>query len=420
MATNRHGLLAAAVVLVLAAGSQVQPAMADTQAAGGWNGAWAAAQQWPMPPNEFLGPNWSMEGFANQTVRQTIRVSTGGTLLRVRLSNRYGTAPLRLTGATVGKSAGGAALRPGSLRTLTFDHRTSTTIAAGRDLNSDATVLPTMALETLTVTLYFAAPTGVATFHMGGFTTTYRAAGDHRADPGGAAFGGETTASWYYLTGVDVAGIRARGTVVAFGDSITDGYFSTRNADNRYPDQLAERLVAAGKPLSVLNTGIGGNMVLTDSPCFAGEKAITRFGRDALDRPGVRTVIVLEAINDIGMLGSVGCGDPPPVRTAQEIINGHRILIRAAHARGVKIIGATLTPMKASSYDTERNESVRDAVNNWIRSSGEYDAVVDLDRALADPANPDAMLPAYDGGDHLHPNDAGMTAMAAAVDLTTL
>jgi lysophospholipase L1-like esterase len=217
---------------------------------------------------------------------------------------------------------------------------------------------------------------------------------------------------------VDVSGHHAnRGAVVAFGDSLTDGSFSTPNADNRYPDELAERLVTAGRPLGVLNAGIGGNRVLTDAPGF-GEKATARFQRDALERPGVRTVIVLEGINDIGMGEAAGT----PV-TAQQLIDGHRALIRAAHARGVRVIGATITPTKGVPYPgyyTERGEAVRDAVNHWIRASGEYDAVADFDRTLADPADPDRMRPEYDGGDALHPNDAGMHAMADAVDLDTL
>jgi lysophospholipase L1-like esterase len=209
--------------------------------------------------------------------------------------------------------------------------------------------------------------------------------------------------------------------VVAFGASVTDGINSTPGADNRYPDELAERLVAAGTPMGVLNAGISGNMLLTDSPCYAGDKGVARFSRDVLDQPGVRTAIVMEGLNDIGLGGKdTGCGTPAVV-TAAQLIEGHRALIHAAHARNTRIIGATLTPFKGNPwlYD-EHNEAVRDALNDWIRHSGEYDAVVDPDRALADPADRDALLPAYDSGDHLHPNDTGMKAIAAAIDLNTL
>jgi lysophospholipase L1-like esterase len=362
---------------------------------------------------------------------QVVRVSKGGTALRIRLSNRYGTSPLRVAGATVARSGDGAAIEPGSVRQLTFRGRISPTVPAGSEVASDPTLLRTRPLEKLTVTMYFATPSGPATFHEGGLTTTYRANGNHLRDLGGEAYAGETSHSWYYLAGVDVAGGRDRahpghdssaGTIVALGDSITDGAISTPGADNRYPDELAERLAAAGRPAGVVNAGINGNKLRTDSTCL-GESALNRFARDVLDQPGIRTVIVLEGINDIGMAGQpdTGCGASPVV-TAAEIIDAHRRLIRAAHAAGVRVIGATLTPVKGNEfgYDTPHNEEIRDTVNHWIRTSGAYDAVADFDRALADPAEPDAMLPAYDAGDHLHPNDAGMKAMAAAIDLDTL
>lgn len=428
--SRRFTAIAAAIAIAVAGMAVAVPASSAAASAGdvgrgrAWSGVWATAAQPPIPGNEFVGPNWSLKGFADESVRQVVRVSAGGSRVRIRLSNRYGTKPLRVAGATIAKAGEGAAVRPGTVRPLTFDRSLSTTIGAGGAATSDATILFTAPLQKLTVTLYFAEPTGAATFHEAGFTTTYRAAGDRRFEHGGEAFAGETSHSWYYLTGVDVAGGPGRpsGTVVAFGDSITDGVLTTPNANNRYPDELAERLVAAGRPMGVLNAGISGNMLLTDAPCFAGEKGVSRFGRDVLDQPGVGTAIVLEGINDIGLGGTdIGCGTPPVV-TAAQLIEGHRTLIRAAHARGITIIGATLTPMKGSPYghDTPHNEAVRDAVNHWIRNSGEYDAVVDFDRALADPADPDALLPAYDSGDHLHPNDAGMRAMAAAVDLDTL
>jgi lysophospholipase L1-like esterase len=418
--TRLRALGAAAAVLATTLAAVTVPASSAAASGDRWTGSWAAAQQHPRDGWEYA--NWSLAGFADQSVRQVVRLSAGGSQVRIRLSNRYGSAPLRVTGATIAKAGDGAAVRPGSSRRLTFDRSGSTTIPAGRDLTSDPVPLPVAPLEKLTVTLYFAAPTGPATFHESGLTTTYRAAGDHRFDHGGAAFTGETTQSWYYLTAVSVTGgpHRPTGTVVAFGDSLTDGYGSTPGADNRYPDQLAERLAIAGRRLAVVNAGIGGNLLLTDHPCYAGDKGIDRFARDALSQPGVRTVIVLEGVNDIGIGGmDVGCAKPP-VATASNLINGYRTLIRAAHARGVTVIGATLTPFKGSGYHTEQHEAVRDEVNQWIRTSGEYDAVADLDRILADPADPDALLPAYDFGDGLHHTDAGALAIAAAIPLNTL
>jgi lysophospholipase L1-like esterase len=412
----RRALALLVATLVASISAVVATAVpAGAHPGGRWTATWSTAMIASFP--DFFGtPNWS-GGFDDQSVRQPIRVSRGGSAVRIRVSNVYGDEPLRLTGASIGRAGEGAAVRPGSLRPVTFDGRRSTVVPAGRELPSDPVALPVAPLERLTVTLYFARPTGPSTFHLMSMATSYRASGDHRFDRSGAAFA-ETSQSWYYLSGVDVVGAapkRDRGTVVAFGDSITDGAFSTPDADNRYPDELAERLDAAGRRLGVVNAGIGGNQVLTDADGF-GERATARFQRDALDQPGVRSVIVLEGINDIGMLG----GQPV---TAAQLIDGHRTLIRAAHDRGVRAIGATILPFKGTVYPgyfTEEGERVRDEVNNWIRTGGEYDAVVDLDRALADPADPDFLRAEYDGGDGLHPNDAGMRAMAEAVDLDIL
>ncbi|MFG2597919.1 SGNH/GDSL hydrolase family protein [Streptomyces sp. NPDC048462] len=407
--TGGEGLVAPAHAAPARTGAPAQ------QDHGQWQGGWATSPQAPAAP---FGPNWSQQGFADQTVRQVVRVSTGGTRARVELSNRYGSIPLRITGATVARTDDGASVRPGSLQQLSFGRHRSATIAAGSELTSDALPFRTRALESLTVTLHLAGPTGPATFHLMSSATSYRAQGDHRADRGGAAFT-ETSESWYYLTGVEVSGGGAprRNGVVAFGDSITDGVGSTPNADNRYPDELAERFAATGKPRSVVNQGIAGNQVTNDMD-WAGEKGVARFRKDALGEPGVGTVIVLEGINDIGASGTGAVGTPSPEVSVAQLIAGHRSLIRQAHAKGIRAIGATLTPIGGSSYDSTANEAKRQAVNDWIRTSGAYDAVVDLDLAVADPTDPARMTPTYDSGDHLHPNDAGYHAMARSLDLT--
>jgi lysophospholipase L1-like esterase len=413
--SSRHRIRAALAVALTAAGLLAGPAAGATPAARGWTGTWAAAMMRPSPGFE---PNWSQEGFADQTVRQVVRVSTGGTLARIRLSNAFGTQPLTVTGATVGRSAGGAAVLPGSVRHLTFRGHRSVTVRPGDELASDPAPLRVSPLDTLTVTLYLAKPTGPATYHMFADATTYRASGDHRADVGSDAFT-ETTHSWYYLAGVDVLGATPRRDVVAaFGDSITEGSGSTVDANNRYPDELAELLVAQGETRGVLNAGIGGNRVVTDSPCL-GARGTTRFPQDVLDEPRVGTVVVLEGINDIGFSALPPSEDPcfttGPAVTAAQLIAGHRELIRQAHARGITAIGATILPYKDAFYYTEAGEAVRDEVNEWIRTSGEYDAVVDLDRVMAAPGDPDLLNPAYDSGDRLHPNDAGYHAMAVAI-----
>ncbi|WP_344414918.1 SGNH/GDSL hydrolase family protein [Amycolatopsis minnesotensis] len=408
-------LLAVAGAAALAAGLSVAPAEAAPAGLGLWSGSWASA---PQAPGAGLAENWSVRGFSEQSVRQVARLSAGGPAVRIRLANTYGAAPLRVTRATVARSGDGAAVREGTVRPLTFGLARPVTIPAGAEIVSDPAPLPVSPLDRLTVTLYFATPTGPVTYHGFANATSYRANGDHSADTAPGAFT-ETSGSGYVFTGVDVLGPPLRrDTVVAFGDSITEGAASTADADRRYPDRLAERLHGR---FGVLNEGIGGNRVLNDSTCF-GEKGVARFQRDVVERPDVRSVIVLEGINDIGSsAGGLGdCFTPNPEVTAQQLIEGHRALIGKAHAKGIKAIGATLPPFQGADYYTERGEAVRDALNAWIRTSGEYDAVVDYDRALADPANPDRMLAAYDSGDHLHPGDAGYQAMAAAVRLADL
>ncbi|WP_039906369.1 SGNH/GDSL hydrolase family protein [Micromonospora lupini] len=403
-------------LFLLASATPASAAPTGPDGPGGWSAAWSVAHHHPVPSSDWLGPNWSVPGFADESVRQVVRVTAAGSRIRIRVSNRYGSQPLRLTGATVGRSSVGAAVRPGTLRPVTFDQRRSTSVPIGAETTSDPVFLPVRALESLTVTLYFAGPTGPATYHQDGLTTSYRAAGDHRFDHRAAAFAGETSQSRYHLAGVDVAGSpHTLGTVVTFGDSHTDGYGSTPGADNRYPDQLAERLVATGRPLAVANAGIGGNKLLADSQCF-GERGVGRFHHDVLGQPGVRSVVVLIGINDIdgGGYPDFGCGASPVV-TAGQLIDGHRALIRAARAHRVTVVGATLPPFKGSYGYTQEKEAVRDEVNRWIRTSGEYDAVVDLDRILADPTDRDALRLAYADVDSLHLNDTGATVAAVAV-----
>nr|CTQ98847.1 secreted protein [Kibdelosporangium sp. MJ126-NF4] len=386
------------------------PSYTATAVQDGWRGAWAASM---VPAVGGYVPNWSQEGFTNQTVRQVVRVSAGGSAARIRLSNLFGTSPLKITGATVSRSGVGAGVRPGSVRHLTFGHDRSVAVPPGAEVASDQVPLWVAPLDSLTVTLYLATPTGPATFHLGATATTYRASGDHRADVRPDAFT-ETTNSWYYLAGVDVVGLPARKAVVTFGDSITDGGGAVDEND-RFSDELAEVFVERGKPRGVLNAGIGGNQLLHDSPC-SGDRALTRLWRDALDEPGVGTVLVLEGINDIGFRESEHyCWAPHPGLTAAQLIAGHQELIRQGHARGIAMVGATLLPYKGSGFYTAAGEKLRDEVNHWIRTSGEYDAVVDLDRVMATPGDPDQLNRAYDSGDHLHPNPTGLRAMAVAV-----
>ncbi|WP_433710902.1 SGNH/GDSL hydrolase family protein [Nocardia sp. CA-084685] len=377
-----------------------------------WTTVWSTSAH---RPSKAVVTNWAETGFANQTVRQVVRVSDGGPAIRVRLTNRYGTTPLAVAGATIARSAADGAIRPETLQNLTVGLAPSFHIEPGADLATDPVALPLAPLESVTITLYLAEPTGPATQHAQSFATTYRAAGDHRADPTAAAFT-ETSQSWYYLAAVEVADVvPPRSAVVAFGDSITDGVGSTGNADNRYPDELAERLAAAGTPRAVLNEGIGGNRVTVDSS-WLGDSARTRFRHDVLDQPGVGTVIILEGTNDIGLSSGLAALDTVVDVSPDQLITTYRDLIRQARAAGLRVLGATILPFGDSPYFNAAAETKRLAVNEWIRTAGEYDAIVDLDAALADPTNPHRLAPAYDSGDHLHPNDAGYRTMAATIN----
>ncbi|WP_399935536.1 SGNH/GDSL hydrolase family protein [Streptomyces kanamyceticus] len=423
----RMTAVATAAALALTAGSVLTGAHAMSPAdspakkpEAGWSAAWAAA---PQRPSTGFKANWSEAGFDGQTLRQVVRVTEGGDRARIRLSNRYGASPLRIESATVARTKKGAAVEKDSVRRLTFDGKGSVTIPAGADLASDAAGLRVAPLESVTVTLHLAKTTGPATFHAQSFATSYRADGDHTADTGAKAFG-ETSESWYYLAGVDVSGGSGRAAgrdgVVLFGDSITDGFASSTDRNRRWSDALAERLAKADDRRPVLNAGIGGNMVLNDSAWY-GERSANRFARDALNLPGVGTVVVLEGVNDIGFYeGEHPTYKPAPRITARQLINGHRRLIREARAEGVRIVGATLLPFGGSDHYGKHAAAVSDAFNTWVRTSGEYDAYVDFDKALADPDRPERIARAYDSGDHLHPNDAGYRAMARAVDLKSL
>jgi lysophospholipase L1-like esterase len=423
LARRRSAATFLAVVAVVAALLPIDvPAAATAPVTGGrhWIGAWETAAQAPMGPT-WQGPNWSQDGFADHSVRHVVRVSVGGPAVRIRVSNVFGQTPLRLTGATVGRAATGAAMLPGTVRRLRFDHSPSTVVPVGRERFSDAVPLPVAPLERLTVTLHFAEPTGPATFHEFATATTYRASGDRLLDESAGAYA-QTGLSSYYLSGVDVARRDgpARHSVVLVGDSITDGVGATVDADNRWPDELAERLAADRRSLGVLNAGLSGNRVLTDAPCY-GESLTSRFDRDVLGQSGVRTVIVLEGVNDLGApLWDDPCLGARPVVTADQLIEGFRSLIRAAHRRGVTIVGCTILPFKGGGYYSEEGERTRTAVNRWIRESGEFDAVVDLAGVVADPNDPARMRADYNGGDGIHPNDAGYHAMAGAVDLDAL
>jgi lysophospholipase L1-like esterase len=347
----------------------------------------------------------------NQTLREIVHTTIGGDKVRVVLSNVFGTAPLEVGGAAIALQSDGAAVDPASIKKVTFNGQPKATVLAGATLVSDAVEMKLAPLANLAIDLYIPGEIGVgtspATTHNGASQTSYiSTVGDHTGEvslPIDRPFG-----AWLALARVEVAAPEGTRAVVTFGDSITDGARSTVDANARWPDELARRLESQKRGVAVLNAGISGNRVLTDGP---GYSALARFDKDVLMQTGVTHVIVLEGINDIGL----GRANATP--SADELIAAHRQLIARAHARGLKIYGATLTPFEGAAYYTPQGEAKRQALNNWIRTSGEYDGVIDFDKVARDPAAPSKFASAVDSGDHLHPGDAGYKAMGDAVDL---
>jgi len=377
-----------------------------------WIATWTAASVADSPSP--VGPT-SRPVFAsgNHTLRQVVHISVGGTTLRVILSNTFGTMPLRIDAAHLAIRAKDAAFVPGSGRPLTFGGRPTTTIPSGAIMVSDPVNLEVSAFADLVIDVYLpddqTKTTSPITNHSGARQTNYESTPGNYA--GATDFPvAKAITSWFFLSGVEVMAERSVGTIVAFGDSITDGAASTVDANNRWPDYLARRLAAAGvSGFSVINAGIGGNRVMSEGGI--GSTALARFDRDVLTRSGVTHVIVLEGINDIGRNRSL---------TVDELIGAHRQLVERAHARGITIIGGTLTPFEGTTiadYWTSNGETMRQAFNQWLRTSGVYDAVIDFEAAVRNPKQPTQMLAEYDSGDRLHPSDAGYQAMARAIDL---
>ncbi len=352
----------------------------------------------------------------NQTLRQIVHTSIGGDKVRVVLSNVFGTAPLEIGAAAIALQTNAAAVEPASIRKLTFNGQPKASVLAGATLVSDPVEMDVAPLANLAIDLYVPGEIGVgaspATTHNGASQTSYiSTTGDHSGEvslPVDRPFG-----AWLALARVEVAAPESARAVVTFGDSITDGARSTVDANARWPDELARRLAAQKRSeVAVLNAGISGNRVLGDDANYrAGVSALARFDKDVLMQTGVTHVIVLEGINDIG----VARANASP--TAADLIAGHRQLIARAHARGLKIYGATLTPFEGAVYYTPEGEAKRQALNNWIRTSGEYDGVIDFDLVARDPAAPSKFATAVDSGDHLHPGDAGYKAMGDAIEL---
>ncbi|MGW1809270.1 SGNH/GDSL hydrolase family protein [Streptomyces sp. NPDC002078] len=390
-------------------GSSVAPASTGT-----WVAAWSASPVGGEPGTET-------HGLAGRSVRNIVHTSTGGTSARITLSNLYGHEPLTITHASIALSAGDgtAAADPDTMRRLTFGGATSVVIPAGEEVTGDPVPLAVPHDSDVLVTTYSPTPSGPVTYHPHARQISYVATGDATEDASGTPYT-QQTSYWRYLTALDVLSNEADGTVVVFGDSITDGITSTIGANHRWPDILAGRLRTAledGRQVprySVVNEGISGNQVLADGLGRPAENqsGLDRFARDALTHPDVKVVVIDLGVNDI--LRNPRLADP------NQILTGLRTLVREAHARGLKVVGATLMPFQGHRGWTAAREAVRQQVNAEIRGGRVYDAVVDFDKALRDPYAPRRLRPDYDSGDHLHPSDLGFSRMAKVFDLNTL
>ena len=397
---------------------------ASAGASSRWLTAWSAAQSDPGPASSVVD---SFEGTGGRTVRDVVRPTAAGGVLRVRLTNQFGTRPVTFDDVRVGLAAGaaGAAVVPGSSVRATFGGRRRVTIGVGKSAVSDAVRRPVRFDQRLAVSLYSAGPTGRTTTSGGLLHTNYLSgAGDHAAATAAAPFT-TTTNHWYFLAGVDVVPTRpSGGAIVAFGASGTTGTGSTPDAGRAWPDQLAKRLRARypGVAMPVLNAGIPGNTLHESSPCF-GQSGLERLRRDVFDQRGVRSVIFALGSNDITQprqphTGLFGPCDARRVISANRLIALFRTVIARAHARGLRIFGTTLNGFKDFRFFTPVMEAERLKVNRWIRTSGAFDAVIDFNRATADPSDVARIDPRLGAGDGLHPNDAGHAAMARAIPLS--
>jgi lysophospholipase L1-like esterase len=393
---------------------QAQPAAHEH-----WVATWATSPPLARvqpPPAAPANPNpqqtINARGFSDQTVRMIVRTSIGGHRLRVKFANAFGAAPVEIGASHIAILDKDSQIVAASDHALLFDGKPKCILGPGMALVSDPVDLTFAPLAWLAVSLYFPVETGPPNSHSTGLHTTYISTGDTTAQPA-IADPLLTTASYYWLSSIDVLAPAKAAAIVALGDSITDGAQSTVNTDHSWPALLAARLAKNPKTaeIGVSNQGIGGNRVLRD---ITGVSALGRFDRDVLGQSGVKWLMLLEGINDIGH----GAVDPKESVTAEDIIAGYKQIIDAAHDHGIKVIGCTLTPYEGANYARPEGEAAREAVNNWIRTSHAFDAVVDFEAATRDPANPKRFRAEFDPGDHLHPNNAGYEAMANAIDLS--
>lgn len=371
---------------------------------GAWVGTWGAAPQLTEPANLPPAP-----GLSGSTLRQIVHVSIGGNQLRVRFSNAFGNGPVTIAAAAVAAAGDHGTIRPDSSRPLSFGGGTTATIAPGTQAVSDPVDFALPPLSDLAVTVFFGGVSPDVTGHPGARCTSYLQKGDGVSAT--ALPAAVSMPHWYILSGVEVQTDHPGGVLAILGDSITDGRGSTTDQNRRWPDDLARRLQAEARTaqIGVLNEGIGGNRLLHAG---LGPSALSRLDRDVLEQNDVRWLIVFEGVNDLGTA-------PPDERgeVARQVIAAYEEIIRRAHARHIRVYGATITPFGRSFYDSPAREANRETVNHWIRTSGQFDGVIDFAAAVRDPTDPTRLGPAVDCGDHLHLSDQGYAVLAGAIDL---
>lgn len=403
---------------------------AQAQESNVWTATWGTATTFALhefpswvqpPPADTLPPDPPPSpvvpvppSYADQSIRMIVRSSVGGSQLRLQFSNTMGTPSTHIGAVHVAMHAGGGAIDAASDRVVTFGGRENVTLHPGALVVSDPVDLAVPPLTEIAVSIYLPETADTRSFHELGLNTTYVADGNSVAATSFTVT--DTNRSYFWLTGLEVLAPAGSGSIVAFGDSITDGYSTTPDAHRAWPALLAQRLQAnsATAELGVVNMGISGNRVLRQ---LVGSSALTRFDRDVLARSGVEWMLLLEGINDINFTALPGAPANEQT-TAEELIEGLQQLVDRAHAQGIKVMGGTLLPMGGLWLHNPHTEALRQAVNAWIRDSGTFDAVVDFDAVTRDPANPERLHPDYDSGDFIHPNDAGNAAMANAIDLS--
>jgi lysophospholipase L1-like esterase len=402
-----NSLSVVALAAVLAGGCAAQNAAQRPHEH--WSTTWGASDTLPAPNSPV---------FNNQTLRLIVNATSGGDQVRIKLANTFGNRPLNIGSASVALQASGATLIAGSNRILTFGGRPSIIIPIGAYVLSDSAPLSISAQHNLAVSLFISGDSGPVSMHPLALQTSFVSTpGNFVARDDAEAFQSPIH-NWPYLAGVEVGSAAVSRSVVAFGDSITDGYGSTADTNRRWPDYLSSRLIAAHRNIAVVNEGIGGNRIWHDAipaQIVFGPNGLSRFDRDATTVTGASHIVVLLGINDIGQ--ALPATNPEEQVSADDIIVGLKQFALRAHAHGVRIIGATLTPYGGAGYFEAPGEEKRQRVNAWIRTAKNFDGVIDFDAAIRDPDAPTRIKAPYDSGDHLHPSDEGYKAMAAAIDL---